>query len=71
MLQGQIGQIKETSDHIDLVPSARSQRQQPYQAGPKKRKLIEEYINELLEANFIESAQSPWAAPVVIVYLPN
>ena len=57
--------------HIDLVPEARPQRQQPYRAGPEKRKIIEEHIKELLEADVIEPAQSPWAAPIVIVYQPN
>ena len=40
MWQGQIGQIKATTHHIDLVPNARPQRQQPYRAGPEKRKII-------------------------------
>ena len=66
-----IGQIKEIEHHIDLVPDAWPQRQQPYRAGPKKRKIIEEHVKELLEAEVMEPAQSLWAAPVVILYQPN
>ena len=71
MWQGQMGQIKETVHRIDFIPSARRKRQQPYRAGPDKRKIIEEHIKGLLEANVIEPAHSPSVAPVVIVYQPN
>lgn len=68
MWQGQIGQVKATEHHIDLTSDARPQRQQPYLAGTEKRKVIEEHIDELISANVIEPAQSPWIAPVLFAY---
>ena len=52
-------------------PTLVSERQHPYRASPEKRKIIEEHIRELLEADVTEPAQSLLAAPVVLVYQPN
>ena len=39
----------------------------PYRRSPKDRKIIEELIEEMLEAGIIRPSESPYASPVVVV----
>ena len=43
----------------------------PYRASPKERKVIEQEVNKLLQHGLIEPSDSPYAAPVVIVWKKN
>ncbi|KAI0069779.1 hypothetical protein K474DRAFT_1580176, partial [Panus rudis PR-1116 ss-1] len=42
-----------------------------YSSSPAKREVIDKQTDEWLEKQVIEPSQSPWAAPVVIVYRNN
>eukprot|EP00171_Calliarthron_tuberculosum_P021901 IDg21901t1 len=66
MWQGHLGEVTATQHRIDLLPGARPQYSQPYRAGPESRKVIESHINDMKSKGVIESAQSQWAAPIVL-----
>ncbi|KAI9554902.1 hypothetical protein GHT06_020180 [Daphnia sinensis] len=42
-------------------------RQRPYRVTNNQRKILEDKVQEMLEAKVIRYSQSPWASPVVLV----
>ncbi|KZR98345.1 Uncharacterized protein APZ42_006282, partial [Daphnia magna] len=46
-------------------------RQRPYRVTNNQRKLLEDKVQEMLDAKVIRYSQSPWASPVVLVEKKN
>ncbi len=63
----QLGEVSITEHRIDLIPGSRPVFSQPYWTSPGARKVIRENIDDLLEKGCIETAQTEWAIPVVLV----
>jgi hypothetical protein len=62
-----LGRVSSKYDmDIDADPST-IKSQQPYRTSPRKRRLIREAINKLLELNIIQPSSSSIASPVVVV----
>ncbi|KAI5448788.1 hypothetical protein NCC49_006590 [Naganishia albida] len=61
---GQTNLVKMTLDTGDAAPISSP----PYHASPNGRKVIEKTIAELLSDNVIETSDSPWASPAILVH---
>ncbi|KZR95999.1 Uncharacterized protein APZ42_009913, partial [Daphnia magna] len=59
---GNTNLIKHTIDTQGRGPI----RQRPYRVTNNQRKLLEDKVQEMLQANVIRYSQSPWASPVVL-----
>ena len=66
-----IGQMKVDPIDIQLTDGSKPIKNQPYRCNPQMRVEIEQQIVKLKLANLIEPADSPWAAPVVMVTKPD
>lgn len=53
MWSGQLGEIKEVSQGIQLKPGTRQICQQACRAGPRRTEIIEEHVTKILAAEFI------------------
>lgn len=53
--------------HIKVSESQNPIASPPYRMSPNKRKILEEELEKLLDADIIEECESPWAANVVLV----
>ena len=42
-------------------------KQKPYHTPLMKRKIIDDAIDDILQANIIRPSNSPWASPIVVV----
>ncbi|CAN8072774.1 unnamed protein product [Agarophyton chilense] len=71
MWTGKLGGISATENHIDVIPGSRPISQPPHRAGPRTRQIEEDNVAKMLEAGVIETAQSAWASPVVLVPNPD
>lgn len=60
---GQTDWVKMTLDTGDALPISSP----PYHASPNGRKAIEETIAELISDDVIETSDSPWASPAILV----
>ena len=67
MWSGELGEIKVTEHHIDVLPGTRPIAQNPYRAGPRAREAEREEVERMLQAGVIEPSKSAWASPVVLV----
>lgn len=61
---GQTDLVKMTLDTGNAAPISSP----PYHASPNGRKVIEKTIAELLSDNVIETSDSPWASPAILVH---
>lgn len=61
---GQTDLVKMTLDTGDASPISSP----PYHASPNGRKVIEQTIAELLSDDVIETSDSPWASPAILVH---
>ena len=52
---------------IRTDPNQRPLKNRPYRTPLNKRKIIDQAIDEMLEAKVIERSQSPWSFPLVVV----
>uniref|UniRef100_A0A0P4ZJF0 RNA-directed DNA polymerase n=2 Tax=Daphnia magna TaxID=35525 RepID=A0A0P4ZJF0_9CRUS len=64
---GNTNLIKHTIDTEGRGPI----RQRPYRVTNNQRKLLEDKVQEMLDAKVIRYSQSPWASPVVLVEKKN
>ncbi|KZR97291.1 Uncharacterized protein APZ42_007922, partial [Daphnia magna] len=64
---GNTNLIKHTIDTEGRGPI----RQRPYRVTNNQRKLLEDKMQEMLDAKVIRYSQSPWASPVVLVEKKN
>ena len=60
---GRTDRIKHTIDTGDARPI----RQAPRRLSPCRRELVEQEIDKMLAQGIIETSDSPWAAPIVLV----
>ena len=67
MWDGSLGAIRATKHHIYLIEDAHPIACHPYRAGPKAREAEQMEVKRMRAANVIESGQSAWASPVVLV----
>ena len=58
MWDGSLGAIRVTEHHIDLIKGAHPIACHPYRPGSKAREAEKMEVERMLDANFIESAQS-------------
>ena len=65
-----LGHLK-SEVHIKLVPGMKPISMPPYYASLAKREAIDKQINLWLMEGIIEESQSPWWAPVIVVYHNN
>ena len=56
---------------INLVPGATPVSLRPYRTNPYQKSIIEQQVQQMLEADIIEESRSAWAAPVVLVGKPG
>lgn len=49
MWDGKLGEVKVTEHRIELLPGARPVFSQPYRAGVKSRKVIQENVDKILQ----------------------
>ncbi|XP_042890634.1 uncharacterized protein LOC122265381 [Penaeus japonicus] len=52
---------------VTLLPNVKPIKQAPYRVSPAKRRVLAEEVNYLLEHDLIESSDSEWASPCVLV----
>ena len=71
MWDGTLGEINTTVHRIELIPETRAIAQAPYQAGLKAQEIQDAEVKKMLEAGVIESVQSEWASPVLLVPKPD
>ena len=71
MWDGSLGEVNVREHHIDLVKGARPIASHPYRAVPRAREAEQADVQRMLDADFIEPAQSAWASPVVLVPKPD
>jgi hypothetical protein len=67
---GQLGHFK-SEVHIELVPGTKPILMPPYYASPAKREVIDKQIDLWLTQGVMEESQSPWGAPVIVIYCNN
>ncbi|KIM21718.1 hypothetical protein M408DRAFT_33529, partial [Serendipita vermifera MAFF 305830] len=65
-INGKLG-TADVQIEIKLKEGAEPAAMRMYQQSPRNREVIEEQIKKWLAQEVIEPANSPWAAPVVIV----
>ena len=71
MWDGTLGTIHSTENAIVTPADAVPIWAQPYRAGPFKRQIISDQINQMLKPKVIEPCHSAWASPAVIVPKKN
>jgi hypothetical protein len=67
---GRLGHLK-SEVHIELAPGTKPISMPPYYASPAKREVINKQINLWLMQGIIEESQSPWGAPIIVIYHNN
>jgi len=68
---GHLGSIKATVHRIELKPGFKHVRLNPYRMGPRTRELIKAQVDRMLKLEVIESSQSEWTSPVVLIPKPD
>ncbi len=56
---------------IETEPDAKPFRSVPYRVNPTDKRLIDNHINELLDAKIIRESKSSWSSPIVLVRRPG
>ena len=67
-LDGRIGDYSDIKYKINLKEGAEPVSMPPYHASPEKRKDIDKQINKWFSQGVIQESESPWGAPVIVVY---
>ena len=57
--------------HINLKTGTEPRKFAPYRTSPHKQKIIRQEIKFLLDNDFAEESNSPWASPCIIVPKPD
>ena len=70
-LDGRIGKYTDIQYEIKLDPQAKPISLAPYHASPEKRDVIDKQLEKWYSQDVIEQADSPWGAPVIVVYRFN
>ena len=70
LTEGDLGNCSLTEHAID-TGNAEPIRQYPYKTSWKERKIIQEYVDKMLEQDIIEPCDSPWSSPVVLAKKPD
>jgi hypothetical protein len=60
------GRTHLTKHVIELQPGTKPSNTQPYRLAPSKKAIVDQQIEEMLQANHIIPSRSPWAAPIVL-----
>jgi hypothetical protein len=69
MWNGSLGKIDSVEHHIPTTGQPLAS--QPYRAGPQSRESIDAEIKRMLNMDVIESTNSPWDSPIVLVPKPD
>ena len=64
---GGLGKISATEHRIDLEPGTKPIRSMPSVQGPAMRDKAATEVRKMLDADFIETATSEWASPIILV----
>ena len=56
---------------INLMPGATPIAQRAYRTNPHQKRIIEQQIQDMLDADVVEESRAAWAAPIVLVPKPN
>ena len=67
-LDGRIRKYKKLKYEIKLKEDAKPISLPPYHASPEKREAIDKQLDKWFSQDVIEEADSPWGAPVIVVY---
>ena len=67
-LDGRIGKYEKLQYEIRLKEDAKPISLAPYHASPEKREAINKQLDKWFSQDVIEEADSPWGAPVIVVY---
>jgi len=67
-LDGRIGKYEGINYEIKLEPDASPVSLPPYSASPEKREAIDKQLDKWYSQEVIEASDSPWGAPVIVVY---
>ncbi|CAF1393237.1 unnamed protein product, partial [Rotaria sp. Silwood1] len=51
---------------IELQPGIQSANTQPYRLPPSKKAIVDQQLEEMLQAGHITPSHSPWASPIVL-----
>ncbi|CAF4061878.1 unnamed protein product, partial [Rotaria sp. Silwood1] len=51
---------------IELQPGTQSANTQPYRLPPSKKAIVDQQLEEMLQAGHITPSHSPWASPIVL-----
>ncbi|CAF1330915.1 unnamed protein product [Rotaria sp. Silwood1] len=51
---------------IELQPGTQSANTQPYRLSPSKKAIVDQQLEEMLQAGHITPSHSPWASPIVL-----
>ncbi|CAF1613983.1 unnamed protein product [Rotaria magnacalcarata] len=58
---------KRANEHtIELQPGTKPSNTQPYRLSPSKKAIVDQQLEEMLQAGHISPSRSPWAAPIVL-----
>ena len=60
------GRTHLTKHSIELQPGTKPSNTQPYRLPPAKKAIVDQQIEEMLQAKQITPSRSPWAAPIVL-----
>ena len=67
-LDGRIGKYEGIQYEIRTQPGATPISLPPYSASPEKREAIDKQLDKWFSQDVIEPSDSPWGAPVIVVY---
>ena len=70
-LDGRIGRYEGIQYEIEVQPGATLISLPPYSASPEKREAINKQLDKWFSQDIIEPSDSPWGAPVIVVYQFN
>ncbi|CAF2043665.1 unnamed protein product [Rotaria magnacalcarata] len=62
----QPGHTHVTKHTIELQPGTKPSNTQPYRLSPSKKAIVDQQLEEMLQAGHISPSRSPWAAPIVL-----
>jgi len=71
MWSGKLGELKATTQHIQLKLDAKPVYSASYRAGPHRRLEMEKQVNRMLDLGVIEPSDAEWSFPVVVVPKPG
>jgi len=60
------GRTHLTKHTIELQPGAQPSNTQPYRLFPQKKAIVDQQLEEMIQAKQIAPSRSPWAAPIIL-----